>query len=284
MKLFKKVLAGVAVAAALASPAHAALTTVLGVTWDPESTTPLDFQASSNFSQWYQTAANGFAFNPTGAVTTFTTPASIVGSFITGGGKMNTINGVNNIPGDPIPETTPPIYAPGAEMTYTYGGIEILSVVGTVFTFDLSNSFFNVFVDTPPNYSESTGTLIEQLDAADGLLFLSGHFDTFGLLANVLTANGTLVGFADGLISVTAGAAVNNFNTDTLINPDGVSPNSDLTFSGSSQIAVGSVISSVGTGEFQGDSISIPEPGTLALLGIAMLAASTVSRRRRTMR
>src|ERR1035437_10091268 len=45
MKLFKKVLAGVAVAAALVTSAHASPITVDGVTWDPNAVT--DFTSQS---------------------------------------------------------------------------------------------------------------------------------------------------------------------------------------------------------------------------------------------
>lgn len=284
MKSFNKALIGVAVAAAMATSAHAALTTVQGVSWDTEATNPVnDFKAQSSLTQWYQTSS---AFNPTGPVISFSTPGALVGSFVTGAGKFFTVNGVNQVANDPNPETTPAIFAPGRELTLTYGGIEILSYTptGDIFTFDLTNSFVRVYSDAPPNYTENSSSLAEQMDASDtdfAMPFFTGRFDTFNLMASLLT-NGTLAGFADGLVSVTGGAAFKNFDTNKEVNPDGVSPNSDLSFTGSSQIGVGASISNVATGEFQGDSMAVPEPAALALFGIAMLAAGTASRRRRT--
>jgi len=64
MKLFKKALAGVAVAAALATSAQASMITVGGVTWDPDATGTLadnDFTARYSLVQWFTSAADSVA-------------------------------------------------------------------------------------------------------------------------------------------------------------------------------------------------------------------------------
>lgn len=284
MKLAKSI-AGLAIAAAFAMPAHA-LVNVQGVQWDPASTDPLDFQAAASLTQWYQTTTDPLnpnnGFNPTGSVATFLNPFSLVGTYLTGAGKFATINGVNNIAGDPNPETNPDQFAPGKEVTYIFGGILITGANvngGNVsFTFDLSSSFINVFSDSARNYAESSISLAEQLDAADTTFaepFLTGYFETFGVASNLLN-NGNLAGFAEGLISVNGGAAFDNFNTNDRTLGNVVA---DLSFTGSTQSNVGSQKSTVGTSEIQGNTV--PEPGTLLLAGGAMFLASAAARRRR---
>jgi len=289
MKLVKKALAGVAVAAALATSAQASVITVQGVSWDPDyfgAVDSKDFQATSDFKQWFQ---SGASFDPSGTgVVAFTSVAGLVGTYLTGAGLFNTVNGVNDNPTNPIPETSPAVFAAGRELTYTFGGIKItgatLNLDNSIsFSFDLTNSFFSVYSDSSNDYNPAT--LAGQVNAANtdlGTPFLSGVFDAFGTDSASLStglAGTKLGGSASGLISVTGGAAFGNFDTNTLFNPlNPAAAPSDLTFSGSSQTTLGSNISAVSTGEFQGNTI--PEPASIALIGLAMLGAGVASRRK----
>lgn len=282
MAILRKLL-GATAATLLSLSAHASLVTVQGVTWDPDSV--VDFQSSFNFSQWFQ---NGIAFAPTaaGSVVAFTDPYSLVGTYVTGSGKMNTFNGVNQIPGDPNPETTPAVFAPGRELTYIYGGIKITGVTvngaSVVFTFDVSNSYITVYSDSSKNYSETLGGLAEQVDAADSDFseaFLTGKFEEFNVESTLGTTSGRLFGDAQGLISLTGGAAYGNFSTDSeqsFVNP---AVFADLTFTGSAQINSGASISTVGSGELQGNTV--PEPASVALAGLALLGGFAASRKRK---
>ena len=282
MAILRKLL-GATAATLLSLSAHASLITVQGVTWDPDSA--VDFQSTTNFSQWFQ---NGIAFAPTaaGSVVSFTDPASLVGTYVTGAGKMNTFNGINQIPGDPTPETNPAVFAAGRELTYIYGGIKItgVSIVGAsvVFTFDLSNSYITVLSDSAKNYSETLGGLAEQVDAADSDFseaFLTGTFDEFYVQSILGSLDGNLFGNATGLISVTGGAAYGNFETNAKQSPVNPSVFADLTLTGSSQIFVGSSISTVGNNQLLGNTV--PEPASVALAGLALLGGFAASRKRK---
>jgi len=282
MKLFKKVLAGVAVAAALATSAHASVINVQGILWDPDSVAPDDFQATTNLFQWYQSSA---AYDPTGTVTSFTGATSLVNKFVTGAGLFSQVNGVDTADSNPG-DTTPADFAAG-QLTYIFGGIEItgVTVSGTsaVYSYDLTNSYFNVYSNANANNYGTSGTLAGQVAASVGSYatpFLTGHFDAFSvdaLLLNLTTGSPNLFGSANGLISVTGGAAYSNFDTNTKINPNDQSL-SDISFGGSSQINFASSISTVGTANMLGNTI--PEPASIALIGLAMLGAGVASRRK----
>jgi len=277
------VLAGVAVAAALATSAQASVITIQGTSWNPDNISPSDFQANSNLFQWYQTS--GAAYNPAGTVASFTGASSLVGTNVTGAGLFSLVNGVNSTDTNPG-DTTPAVFTTG-QLTFTFGGISItaVSVTGNAvtYTYDLTNSYFNVYSNTNPNNYGTTGALADQVAAGVGSYatpFLTGKFDTFSVDASLLNLSSgapNLYGSANGLISVTGGAAFSNFDTNTKINPI-TNGFADISFGGSSQIDFGTTISEVGSTNLRGNTI--PEPATVALIGLAMLGAGAVSRRK----
>lgn len=276
MNLLKKVCVAGASVLAIAS-VQAAPVTIQGITWDPDSTTPQDFGSNGTPAyQWFQT---GSGFNPTGGTVALSaTPAGIaalIGTYVTGAGVIAQING-----------QFANVFGPGRELTYTFGGIQITGAVVTgnsiAFTFDTTNSFFNVYSDNSLDYTQPavTGLLADQVKAANtdqATPFLTGKFDFFGTSSAVLVPAtffnpASLSGFAGGLISVTGGAALANFDTNT-------AAGSDLQFTGSSQQDDGSSISKVGSIDLQGNSI--PEPSTIALAGLALLGIAGAARRSR---
>jgi hypothetical protein len=248
-----------AVGATLAVGAAQAIT-VAGVTWDPNSI--LDFTTGDTM---YETMTNG------------------VGSTINGYALITTLNGTGQSE----------FCASGCELTYVFSGYKLEDDTGGNFTF--SGGTINVYVDNTPNWDP-----LKQSTAADGVLFLSLsgrlHIDEdtgrVGTLHSDPTPTSANVkGDGRGYLDVVGGVAAAYFDTNTqpLINPDNSLGFADFTFTSSFQLLPGggSFLSDdnrryslFGTNDLQGNSIAIPEPGTLALIGLGLVGAG-LSRRRK---
>lgn len=286
MTNFKKTLLGVAAAIALAAPAaNAALVNVGGVQWDTDSTNPIDdFFADTSFDQWFQ--SNNTGINDQDRVTVnVNNPSALIGNYLYGSGQVNGINGVNNILGQPNPETNPARFCPDCELTYAFGGIEVDNVqifnvpqLGSfvVFTFDTTNAWVKIFVDGTPDWP-GTGGRPDAVNATDGNLFLDLTFASFSLtpFANVIG------GSVSAQLNVVGGLAAAYFDTDpSVVRQTTMLPGADFTYSSSSQFALNANFSS-GTGEIAGDSVRVPEPASLALLGFGLFGLGGMQMRRK---
>lgn len=245
MNIIKKGLLAGTAALAMSMSAQASEINVGGVVWDPDAVS--SFPSIADFS------SNGSIFE------------SVVvnpGDILTGRGKFERINSALNNESS---------FCPGCELTFTFEA-ELVSFIGAPGgigggingDFVFKDLEISIFVDDSPNY---IGTLAS---AADGDLWLK-------LTSNLLAGTGTNLGSGSdtgggsALLEVVDGLAMANFDT----NQEALGRDMVLN---SSFFDIGLPGTLGGTFDLRGDSI--PEPSTIALLGLGLLGFAGARKRK----
>lgn len=258
MDIKKSLIAGIMAASGfLAGTAHAGVVNVGGVIWDTDS--PLDFSST--------TATIQQSIDPISGV-------------VSGFGIIMQINGKG------IGDFLQPGVA--SELTFEYGNFSpdvagtVPSTLGGGDQIPYTGGFVRIFVDGPGgNLVDVNNPLsLNSANVTDGTLWLDlvGHPN-----ANGYTLIGTnnypdqLLGL--GLLSVVGGLAKENFDTNTKGN------GADFSFTNSfTSFPTDSILFATGSGTYQSDSITtnVPEPTTIALLGLGLLGITATRRSKRS--
>jgi len=269
---FKKTLLTAAAAVALSGAAHADVVNVGGVIWDTDAVS--DFFTDASLTE---------------------TQVTVTGDSLMGFGLISSLNSLSG------PNAAS--FCPSCELTFTFTDFTLVDENPATSEFYFTGGILTFYVDSTPNYSLSTAADGGLSTATDGDVWLQlsavsyyeATYGETGTLFGSLTAGSITspeadeAGSGNGFFEVTGGLAADYFNTDTfqdIQQEDGSTVTADLSFSSSFQPSdayanFGVGLALRGTGELRGDSISIPEPSSIALLGLGALVAGAGMRRRK---
>jgi len=264
-------------AALLVSGQIHATVNVGGVVWDPDNLD--DYFATDTM---YETVA-GFAGTSAvgGGIYDFTGATEL-----TGYGKITNING-----------TDPSVFCPGCELTYQFGGYylnqfldnDTNGVVSTGDDLSFTGGWVKYYVDFTPDFNNTSAASAGSEGGANALWLEMAGFEQVdinglaGSLFSELTSGalgtGTEGGSGFGNLDVVGGMALGNFDTNSQAG------GSDFRFTSSYQPRACAPGCPEGNNLFGSNdwfADSIPEPASLALIGIGLIGFGVAGRRRKS--
>lgn len=271
MKILQKIAVFLTLAV-MSINSHANVINVGGVTWDPDyvkvSLPPAnDLTMKFAYDQWFVDMADAGTYDPTKAKSAFAVSA---GDELQGSGRVTELNGLLD------PDLAGVGLCVGCELTYSFGGLIADGVGGF-----LPGGFFQFGVETG-------GDIDGDYTLGAGVPWLTLSLDEVTFAANGAPGSVYTSGHIDVLFSAVAGPAMENFDTNTLANLLGGM--SDVFYAGDAVFnqhfdAGGTQIFGVidplnnnvaasyaeGTADAFGDTVGIPEPSSLAILGLGLL-------------
>jgi len=249
MNTFKKGLLAATAALTMSMSAQASEVNVGGVVWDPDN----EFVLFTNELTDFFSAGNLIETASTGPDST-----------VWGTGEFARINYATDNSSD---------FCPSCDLTFEFSMItnSIIPTGGGNFDFTFSDLVLNIYVDSNENYIPGDVSSV-----TDGVLWLALEID--GLLSGDGTdiGTGSDKGEGKGNLNVVGGLAAGNFDTD------GEVGGTDFSFTSSFQAIFDGQGNPTGylSGDFQLSGDSIPEPSTIALLGLGLLGFAGARKRK----